>query len=164
MNLELLTPQQKTEVLLVLQQTEQVLRHRTGFNWTAEVSTRFQPQGEAMSVEEFIDFVITLCAQTNGVEVHQLKSKRRKREMVTARQQAAAILCECTKLSLKRIGVYLGGADHSTVIHSKQTVSDMCETDRKYREGYENLLRICRQKRVVPTCVKATVQNLTCEN
>ena len=41
--------------------------------------------------------------------------------------------------SLKTIGFHFGGRDHTTVMHSVQTVSDLVDTDRKFREQVEEL-------------------------
>ena len=40
-----------------------------------------------------------------------------------------------TKNSLKTIGEHFGGRDHTTVIHSCQTVKDLMDTDNLFRES-----------------------------
>ena len=44
-----------------------------------------------------------------------------------------------TKNSLKTIGEHFGGRDHTTVIHSFQTVKDLMDTDIMYRESVMEL-------------------------
>jgi chromosomal replication initiator protein len=46
-----------------------------------------------------------------------------------------------TKHSLKAIGDYFGGRDHSTVIHSCQTVEDLMETDRRFKGFVDDILK-----------------------
>lgn len=69
------------------------------------------------------------CAEYLDIDVTVLASKWRKREIVEIRQIGMSITSNNTKLTLKSIGNYYGGRDHSTVIFAKQTVSDLCETD-----------------------------------
>ena len=40
-----------------------------------------------------------------------------------------------TKNSLKTIGEHFGGRDHTTVIHSCQTVKDLMDTDSVFKEN-----------------------------
>ena len=42
-------------------------------------------------------------------------------------------------ITLKEIGSFLGGRDHSTVIHGIKTAGDLIETDKQFREEYKRL-------------------------
>lgn len=55
-------------------------------------------------------------------DVELLKHKTRERKIVQARQYAMYLSVKKTHSSLKSIGKYFGGRDHSTVNHSIQTV------------------------------------------
>jgi chromosomal replication initiator protein len=44
-----------------------------------------------------------------------------------------------TKNSLKTIGEHFGGRDHTTVIHSCQTVNDLMDTDGVFRDQVKEL-------------------------
>jgi chromosomal replication initiator protein len=48
---------------------------------------------------------------------------------------------ELTNSSLKTIGLHFGGRDHSTVIHSCQTVEDQLKKDVRYRDVLNQLKR-----------------------
>ena len=74
-----------------------------------------------------------------GYTVEELGVKSNKREIVRPRQMVMAAMRKSKKLGLKSIGDLLGGKDHTTVIHSKQKVQDMCDTDENYRRTYEKL-------------------------
>jgi chromosomal replication initiator protein len=64
----------------------------------------------------------------------RLLAKTRKREVVQARQITMYLAKKFTKSSLKNIGEHFGGFDHTTVIHSCQTVENLMDTDHEYKE------------------------------
>lgn len=61
-------------------------------------------------------------------------SKTRKREIVQARQIAMYLSRNMTKTSLASIGATLGGKDHATVLHACDTVKDLIDTDRAFKQ------------------------------
>lgn len=69
---------------------------------------------------------------TLNLEVLQRKS--RKREIVKARQVFMYLAKKTTKYSLKVIGNYVDGFDHTTVIHSCITVQNLIDTDAEYKQ------------------------------
>jgi chromosomal replication initiator protein len=69
----------------------------------------------------------------------RLQQKTRKREIVQARQITMYLAKQFTKNSLKTIGEHFGGRDHTTVIHSCQTVKDLMDTDGLFRESVVDL-------------------------
>ena len=91
------------------------------------------------SREVSIDYIQKLVTEFYGLSVEQLKSKTRKREIVQARQISMYYAKSMTKASLKSIGTYFGGRDHSTVIHACQTVNDLIDTDKKFKNDVEEI-------------------------
>ena len=91
------------------------------------------------SREVSIDYIQKLVTEFYGLSVDQLKSKTRKREIVQARQISMYYAKSMTKASLKSIGTYFGGRDHSTVIHACQTVNDLMDTDKKFKNDVEEI-------------------------
>ncbi len=75
----------------------------------------------------------TVCNYFN-ITTDQLLSKTRKREIVQARQIAMYLSRNHTKSSLASIGSQLGGKDHATVHHACNTVCDLMDTDRNFRQ------------------------------
>lgn len=72
-------------------------------------------------------------------------SKTRKREIVQARQIAMYLGRNHTKTSLAAIGAQIGGKDHATVLHACNTVTDLIETDRNFKQyvtDIEKLLKV----------------------
>lgn len=86
-----------------------------------------------------IESITSAVAEYFKLKPEALKEKSRKREIVQARQIAMYFSKECTKSSLKTIGLYFGGRDHSTVIHAISTVNDLCDTDKEFRRYVEEL-------------------------
>ncbi len=68
-----------------------------------------------------------------------LVSKTRKREIVQARQIAMYLSRSMTKASLSSIGAQIGGKDHATVLHSYNTVCDLIDTDKHFRQHVQSI-------------------------
>ena len=68
-----------------------------------------------------------------------LQSKSRKHEYVLARQMAMYITKQLTGLSLKAIGKHFGGRDHTTVMHSCNTIEDYFTTDNDVKKAYKEI-------------------------
>lgn len=81
-----------------------------------------------------IDFIENLILEHYGVSRPQLEKRYRGRTVVEPRQIIMYLLNKHTSLSLKEIGRRYGGRDHSTVIHSCETVMNRIDTEEEYRE------------------------------
>ena len=68
-----------------------------------------------------------------------LEGKTRKHEIVLARQVAMYLTKQLTHLSLKSIGSHFGKRDHTTVLHSCQTIENYLEHDQDVRKAIETL-------------------------
>lgn len=68
--------------------------------------------------------ILNQVAKHFGVEKEKILSKCRKKEHVLPRQIAMFLIKDLTNTPLKNIGEFFGGRDHSTVIHSIQTIND----------------------------------------
>ncbi|MDX2189487.1 MAG: chromosomal replication initiator protein DnaA [Bacteroidota bacterium] len=86
-----------------------------------------------VNTEVNIDFIHKSITDFFKVTLEDVKSKSRKKELVIPRQVGIYLAKNYTTLSLKTIGLYFGGRDHSTVIHSIETVEDMMVTDKKFK-------------------------------
>jgi len=94
---------------------------------------------EEVEAEVNLDFIQKTVAAYFNIPVELLKDKTRKKEVVTARQVAMYFAKHHTTHTLKNIGFHFGGRDHTTVMHSVQTVSDLVDSDKKFREQVEEL-------------------------
>ena len=91
------------------------------------------------SKEITIDAIQKMVCEYFDVPYDKLLQKTRKREIVQARQITMYLAKAFTKNSLKTIGEHFGGRDHTTVIHSCQTVKDLMDTDSIFRENVMEL-------------------------
>ncbi len=91
------------------------------------------------SKEITIDAIQKMVCEYFDVQYEKLLHKTRKREIVQARQITMYLAKAFTKNSLKTIGDHFGGRDHTTVIHSCQTVKDLMDTDSLFRENVMEL-------------------------
>jgi chromosomal replication initiator protein len=71
-----------------------------------------------------IERIQETVAEHFKVSVEALRGKSRKKEIVFARMIAMTLMCELTDHSLKAIGSFFGGRDHSTVIHARDTIAE----------------------------------------
>lgn len=94
-----------------------------------------------ISKEITLDFIQKIVAEHFDVSVDMLKEKTRKRIFVIARQISMYLAKELTNNSLKTIGDFFGGRDHSTVIHSCRTVQDLLETDPEIKDSVNELIK-----------------------
>lgn len=67
------------------------------------------------------------------VDIKVLKSPKRDNLTAEARQIAMFFFKKYTTMSLKEIGIFFGGRDHTTVIHSCTVVEDHFETEELFR-------------------------------
>jgi len=84
--------------------------------------------------EVTIENIQKMVCEYFHIPYDRLLAKTRKREVVQARQITMYLAKKFTKSSLKNIGEHFGGFDHTTVIHSCQTVENLMDTDTEYKE------------------------------
>jgi chromosomal replication initiator protein len=78
-------------------------------------------------------------AESFGIPVEQLMSRRRTKEVTVPRQVAMYLMRELLDLPLAQIGNHFGGRDHSTVIHSVHKIEKDVQTDPAMRERIDGL-------------------------
>ena len=86
-----------------------------------------------------IDNITKTVCSALSIDENKLRDKTRKKEIVLARQLAMFFSKELTKSSLKTIGLHFGGRDHSTVIHSCNSIEQMQQEDSSIKTLVENL-------------------------
>jgi chromosomal replication initiator protein len=82
-----------------------------------------------------------LVAESFGVKMSDLKSKRRTKNVVLPRQVAMYLCRLLANSSLPEIGQFFGGKDHSTVIHAIKTIEEKKEKDSELKARIELLIK-----------------------
>jgi chromosomal replication initiation ATPase DnaA len=77
-----------------------------------------------------------------GLKVADLKSGTRRHSIVEARSIAMVLARQLTGESLKKIGAFFGGRDHTTVMHAIQSIESKQQKDPALREAMAQLKRI----------------------
>ncbi len=91
-----------------------------------------------------IDYIQKVVSEYFGLSVEEMNSKTRKRNIVQARQLAMFFSKEHTKASLTTIGLQCGNKDHATVLHACKTVKNLLETDKVFKNYFDELDRMIK--------------------
>jgi len=70
-----------------------------------------------------------------------LCSKSRNKELTQARHVAMFLMKKLTQQSLRDIGNFLGGRDHSTVMHGLQKIEDEIHTNADLKKTMQQIER-----------------------
>ncbi|MEE8310811.1 MAG: chromosomal replication initiator protein DnaA [Candidatus Binatia bacterium] len=76
-----------------------------------------------------------------GLKPGELKARKRTRKVAEARQVAMFLMRHHTGASFPMIGEFLGGRDHSTVVHGCQAVRKRAERETGFRKMLDTLAR-----------------------
>ena len=86
-----------------------------------------------------VDDILEEVCQHYHVEQRQVFSKSRKRELVQVRQVSMYLAQKYTKMPAGRIGQLIGNRDHSTVIHSCNTIEQRLKVDKSFSEELSSI-------------------------
>ena len=86
-----------------------------------------------------IDDIIEKVCQHYGVSQQQVVGKSRKRDYVQVRQVSMYLAQKYTKMPASRIGQLIGGRDHSTVLHSCNTVEQRLKIDSNFKDELQSI-------------------------
>ncbi len=89
--------------------------------------------------EVSVDYIQKLVTEFYGLSIEQLKSKTRKTEIVQARQISMYYAKSMTKESIKNIGTFFGTSNLSSILQAYQTVNDLIDTDKKFKNDVEKI-------------------------
>ncbi|GAB1371003.1 chromosomal replication initiator protein DnaA [Candidatus Kapaibacterium sp.] len=93
-----------------------------------------------------IQHIKSIVSEYYQIPLEQMVSKSRKHEIALSRQMAIYLTKLLTNNSLKTIGSEFGGRDHSTILHSCQTIDNYLVTDRKVKASFETLLKTLKNE------------------
>lgn len=105
------------------------------------INQSVKAQKKSVTIEKIID---TVCSYY-GVSQEDVMSKTRKANIVLVRQLAMYLAGKFTKMSTSKIGLYVGGRNHATVLHSIKQIQDRLLTDKTFQQQVEEIEQILRQ-------------------
>jgi chromosomal replication initiator protein len=91
------------------------------------------------------DAVLDAVAKEFNLAISELKGPRRTRRISEPRQLAMYLLREVSNLSYPQIGEFLGGRDHSTVMHGTSKIEKGLLADETLQEKLERIRARLRQ-------------------
>ena len=86
-----------------------------------------------------IEDIIKTTSTQLGLKVSEIKSHKKNKNLVEARQIIMFIARDMTNLSFPDIGKNMGGRDHSTVIYSYNKIKKRVQTDKALQETVEKI-------------------------
>lgn len=92
-----------------------------------------------------VDFIQRCVAEEFGVSLQEIKMKRRSKNIVLPRQIAMYLTRELTDLSLPEIGNFLGGKDHTTVLHSYNKIKECLKKDEVLKVRVQRIIQVIQQ-------------------
>ena len=98
--------------------------------------------------KEFIDFqdITRAIYKHYHFNIKDLRSKKRNKDLSFARQVAMFLMKKLTGRSLRDIGIFLGGRDHSTVVHALEKVQCQVKDNILFCQKLKQIeMEICRE-------------------
>ncbi len=113
-------------------------------NLTKEVLKKIlkRIEREEVTIEEIIK---TIAAKLN-VKISDIKSQKKNKNLVFARQIAMYLARKLTALSFPDIGEKVGGRDHSTVIYANNKMKKACDEDKNLKKIVQEIEEALQQR------------------
>lgn len=86
-----------------------------------------------------LENVLKAVAKHYGVSLQDLRSKKRQKSIAAARQIAFYLMKKHTFSSLQAIGNFVGGRDHSTVIHAIDKIDTYMKEDKSLQQKVKGI-------------------------
>lgn len=93
----------------------------------------------ALSQKLDAPYIMNVCANYFSVSVDDLKSSKRKAEIVECRHMAMFLCYTLLNMTYADIGSYFGNRNHATVIHGCNKIEDQVQTDPGLMEALSEL-------------------------
>ncbi len=87
------------------------------------------------------DCIIKYVSKYYSYDIEKLKSKSRNKKIAFARHVAMFLIKKITDKSLRDIGMFLGGRDHSTVIHAIAKIQKHADNHPEFKEQLQRIER-----------------------
>jgi chromosomal replication initiator protein len=87
----------------------------------------------------FLEKILKITSRYYSVSIHDVKSKKRHKNISTVRQIIFYLMKKLGFCSLQTIGNYVGGRDHSTVIHAIGKIKNKLKKDANFAQKLKKL-------------------------
>ena len=94
-----------------------------------------------------VDDILEKVCGHYGVTPQNVFSRSRKRDYVIVRQVSMYLAQKYTKMPASRIGQLIGGRDHSTVLHSCNTIEQRLKVDKAFHAELNSIENSFKLKR-----------------
>jgi len=78
-------------------------------------------------------------SEVTTVAEKDIVGQSRKKELVEARQITAYLSREILGASLSSIGIYLGGRDHTTILHACKNIEEKIKLEKRIKNQVESI-------------------------
>ncbi len=93
-----------------------------------------------------IDAILKVVSQSLGIGINDLRTGKRQKTIVQARQIAMYLARELTAFSLPEIGDSFGGKDHTTVLYSYEKIKKGIPKDKNLKNKIDQLIKEVKQR------------------
>ena len=90
--------------------------------------------------------IISAVTSFYRLNQNDVTGKSKKKEIVIPRQICCYLMCELLSLPLVSIGKELGGRDHTTIMHSRDKVEELCRMNDKIAKDVDDIKNIILKK------------------
>lgn len=96
-------------------------------------------QKNASKKEIDLEYIVDVVGKYYHYNVRELQSKSRNKEIAHVRHVAIFLMKKYTNKSLRDIGLFLGGRDHSTIVHAYSKIEKALEGDHCFAQKMQVL-------------------------
>ena len=90
--------------------------------------------------------IISAVTSFYRLNANDITGKSKKKEIVIPRQVCCYLMCELLSLPLVSIGKELGGRDHTTIMHSRDKIEELCRMNDKIAKEVDDIKNIILKK------------------
>ncbi|MGO4971689.1 chromosomal replication initiator protein DnaA [[Clostridium] aminophilum] len=87
------------------------------------------------------ELILNVVADHYGITPNDIISQKRSREVVVPRQIVMYLCRQMTSTPLKTIGNYLGGRDHTTILHGQEKIAQDITSDESLKNTIDVLIK-----------------------
>jgi len=115
---------------------------------TIELTKRVLQRTEEKKEQKIVDFknIVKCINRQYNFDLSDLKSKKRNKNLSFVRQVTMFLMKKMTGRSLRDIGVFLGGRDHSTVVHAMDKINGYLVQNPHFKEELRRIEQEIRDR------------------